>query len=139
MSTPSSSTAQGEEKKKMYKQPDQPLAALLWRLSLWISVTFGLSVMEPWEKLLVGLGFVRFIPQFISVSFARMRYYTCTSSGRIRPGLGLLHHIHVAALESVSFGSLEYQSYADIPTSASTFISFLLTYVCISIAIHGIL
>ncbi|KAL5505005.1 hypothetical protein ACEPAH_7668 [Sanghuangporus vaninii] len=86
-STPSSSVAQGEEKKKkMYKQPDQPLAALLWRLSLWISVTFGLSVMEPWEKLLVvivvalilgliGLGFVRFIPQFISLSLARTRYY----------------------------------------------------------------
>ncbi|KAL5532365.1 hypothetical protein ACEPAF_5935 [Sanghuangporus sanghuang] len=127
MSTPSSSTAQGEEKKKMYKQPDQPLAALLWRLSLWISVTFGLSVMEPWEKLLVVIV-VALILGLIGLGFVR-----------IRPGLGLLHHIHVAALESVSFGSLEYQSYADIPTSASTFISFLLTYVCISIAIHGIL
>ncbi|KAL5483549.1 hypothetical protein ACEPAI_8781 [Sanghuangporus weigelae] len=83
----SPSIAQSEEKKKKkYKQPDQPFAALLWRLSLWISVTFGLSVMGPWEKLLVvivvalilgliGFGFVRFIPQFVSVSFARTRYY----------------------------------------------------------------
>ncbi|KAL5521061.1 hypothetical protein ACEPAG_8983 [Sanghuangporus baumii] len=85
-SSPSITQSEEKKKKKMYKQPDQPLAARLWRFWLWISVTFGLSVMEPWEKLfvaivvafilgLIGLGFVRFIPQFISVSLARTRYY----------------------------------------------------------------
>lgn len=48
------SLEEGEDKKKKYQQPDQPFAAFLWRLSLWVSVTFGLSVMEPWEKLFVG-------------------------------------------------------------------------------------
>ena len=40
--------------KKMYKQPENSFAALLWRIYLWFSVTFALSVMEPWEKVLVS-------------------------------------------------------------------------------------
>ncbi|EJD07823.1 uncharacterized protein FOMMEDRAFT_137984 [Fomitiporia mediterranea MF3/22] len=74
------------EKKKMYKEPDTPYAALLWRLYMWITTTFALSVMEPWEKLLVittigfifaliGIGIVRYMPQFVVDSTQRTQYY----------------------------------------------------------------
>lgn len=36
-----------------YRPPKSPIAALLWRRRIWLETTFGLSVLEPWEKLLV--------------------------------------------------------------------------------------
>ena len=35
-----------------YRPPKHPLAAFLWRQRLLLETTFGLSVLEPWEKVL---------------------------------------------------------------------------------------
>ena len=35
-----------------YKPPKNPIAAYIWRWRLWGEVTFALSMLQPWEKLL---------------------------------------------------------------------------------------
>ncbi|THH07002.1 hypothetical protein EW145_g3689 [Phellinidium pouzarii] len=73
-------------KKKRYQQPDGPLAAYIWRLYMCFSTSLALSVMEPWERVLVmsflgmvlsliAIGLVRYFPQFILAFLARARYY----------------------------------------------------------------
>lgn len=37
-----------------YTPPKNPIAACIWRWRLWGEVTFALSMLEPWEKLLTG-------------------------------------------------------------------------------------
>ena len=37
-----------------YRPPKNPLAAADWRKRVLIETTFGLSVLEPWEKILIG-------------------------------------------------------------------------------------
>lgn len=36
-----------------YRPPKNPVGAFLWRQRIWIETTCGLSLLEPWEKLLV--------------------------------------------------------------------------------------
>lgn len=43
-----------QKRKCMYKQPEGALSASLWRMYIWFSTTFALSVMEPWEQMLVS-------------------------------------------------------------------------------------
>ena len=35
-----------------YRPPKNPVGAFLWRQRFWIETTSGLSLLEPWEKLL---------------------------------------------------------------------------------------
>ena len=37
-----------------YRPPRSKLAAFLWRRRLWVETTFALSMMQPWEKIVVG-------------------------------------------------------------------------------------
>lgn len=37
-----------------YKPPKNPIAAHVWRWRLWGEVTFALSMLEPWEKLVAS-------------------------------------------------------------------------------------
>ena len=36
-----------------YRPPKSPLGAFLWRRRMWLETTIGLSLLEPWEKVLV--------------------------------------------------------------------------------------
>lgn len=36
-----------------YRPPKQPLAAFLWRRRMWLETTIGLSLLEPWEKIMM--------------------------------------------------------------------------------------
>ena len=35
-----------------YRPPKSPLGAFVWRRRMWLETTTGLSLLEPWEKLL---------------------------------------------------------------------------------------
>ena len=35
-----------------YRPPESPVGAFLWRWRFWLETTIGLSLLEPWEKLL---------------------------------------------------------------------------------------
>lgn len=37
-----------------YKAPKNPIAAYIWKWRLWGEVTFALSMLEPWEKLVAS-------------------------------------------------------------------------------------
>lgn len=41
------------DKKKQYEQPDGFFAGLIWRLWIKTKVTFALSMMEPWEIIII--------------------------------------------------------------------------------------
>ncbi|KIP01632.1 hypothetical protein PHLGIDRAFT_80323 [Phlebiopsis gigantea 11061_1 CR5-6] len=69
-----------------YKAPESSVGAYLWRKRLWFETTFALSMMQPWEKLvlLVGLTscFVLFgtagylyLPDHIAFVAGRAKYY----------------------------------------------------------------
>ena len=36
-----------------YRPPVNPVGAFLWRRRVWVETTTGLSLLEPWEKLLI--------------------------------------------------------------------------------------
>ena len=36
-----------------YRPPKSPLGAFLWRQRVWLETTAGLSLLEPWEKVLI--------------------------------------------------------------------------------------
>ena len=36
-------------------RPRSPVAAILWRGRIWVETTFAMSMMEPWEKLLIRM------------------------------------------------------------------------------------
>jgi hypothetical protein len=38
----------------IYRPPKSALGAFLWRRRMWFEATFALSMLEPWEKVLVG-------------------------------------------------------------------------------------
>ena len=37
-----------------YRKPEGAVARFFWRKRLWLEVTFALSMLEPWEKILVS-------------------------------------------------------------------------------------
>jgi len=49
-----------------YRPPKNSLAAFLWRRRMWIETTFGLSLLEPWEKLLVREYLLLASPNYVS-------------------------------------------------------------------------
>ncbi|KAI0328742.1 hypothetical protein GY45DRAFT_1254341 [Cubamyces sp. BRFM 1775] len=69
-----------------YRKPESPIARFFWRRRVWVEVTFALSMLEPWEKILVmfvmyaalillTIGCVLYLPQHISFLHARAAYY----------------------------------------------------------------
>ncbi|KDQ10709.1 hypothetical protein BOTBODRAFT_84035, partial [Botryobasidium botryosum FD-172 SS1] len=59
---------------------------LLWRARIWVEATFALSMLEPWEKLLVvsvflivtvllSAGVYRYMPHHLNFIARRARYY----------------------------------------------------------------
>ncbi|KAF8634759.1 hypothetical protein AX15_000722 [Amanita polypyramis BW_CC] len=66
--------------------PKSRIGYFLWRRRLWFESTFGLTVMEPWEKMLmmtifavlftlVMTGFVKYLPRNLAFMHRRAMYY----------------------------------------------------------------
>ncbi|KAI0073844.1 hypothetical protein K474DRAFT_1602620 [Panus rudis PR-1116 ss-1] len=69
-----------------YRPPKNSLGAFLWRKRIWIESTMGLSVLEPWEKILVLVvfyltltlvitGLYKLVPQQTVQLQKRLLYY----------------------------------------------------------------
>ncbi|KAH9918097.1 uncharacterized protein B0H18DRAFT_883123 [Fomitopsis serialis] len=69
-----------------YRAPRSRLAKFVWRRRLWLETTFALSMMQPWEKvvvmcavwLLLGLFVTTaylYFPQHVRYLCGRARYY----------------------------------------------------------------
>ncbi|KAI0635402.1 hypothetical protein C8Q77DRAFT_1217242 [Trametes polyzona] len=69
-----------------YRPPKNPVGAFLWRQRFWIETTSGLSLLEPWEKILilaifyllitlVFTGLYKFVPQQLPLLHRRLVYY----------------------------------------------------------------
>ncbi|GJE93995.1 hypothetical protein PsYK624_101630 [Phanerochaete sordida] len=48
-----------------YRPPKSRVGAFLWRRRMWLETTMGLSVLEPWEKLMICASLVSF-PDILS-------------------------------------------------------------------------
>ncbi|KAI0084956.1 hypothetical protein BDY19DRAFT_874202, partial [Irpex rosettiformis] len=69
-----------------YRAPESPIAAYFWRKRVWFEVTFALTMMEPWEKMLLVLiltiisalfsyTFTYYFPVHLHFVLARAKYY----------------------------------------------------------------
>ncbi|KAI0689673.1 hypothetical protein BC835DRAFT_1308258 [Cytidiella melzeri] len=69
-----------------YRAPENRLAAYLWRKRIWFESTFALTMMEPWEKLvlvlilttlsvLFSIGLLVYFPVHLSIILSRAKYY----------------------------------------------------------------
>ncbi|EPS98474.1 hypothetical protein FOMPIDRAFT_1105858, partial [Fomitopsis schrenkii] len=69
-----------------YRAPRSKFAAFLWRRRLWVEATFALSMMEPWEKVVVACvfwllmalfltGVYLYFPHHVRYVCSRARYY----------------------------------------------------------------
>ncbi|KAK7052294.1 hypothetical protein R3P38DRAFT_3172617 [Favolaschia claudopus] len=76
-------------------RPDSPFAEFLWRRRLWFESTFALSMLEPWEKILlltifaalfilVASGIIMYFPQHLAVMQRRAIYYLWGQEGSER-------------------------------------------------------
>nr|GAT58893.1 predicted protein [Mycena chlorophos] len=74
------------------RKPDGAVAEFLWRRRMWFETTFVLSMLEPWEKImlltifavlfiLVCSGIVLYLPQHMSVMKGRAIYYLWGAEG----------------------------------------------------------
>ncbi|KAF8347443.1 hypothetical protein F5887DRAFT_955883 [Amanita rubescens] len=66
--------------------PKSKLGYFLWRRRMWFESTFALTVMEPWEKVvmltifailfvLIMTGFVKYLPHNLALMHQRAIYY----------------------------------------------------------------
>ncbi|KAI0780341.1 hypothetical protein BD413DRAFT_462759 [Trametes elegans] len=69
-----------------YRKPDSALHRFFWRRRVWVEVTFALSMLEPWEKvlilvviyaalLLLGTAAFFYLPHHLAFLRARAAYY----------------------------------------------------------------
>ncbi|KAA1477802.1 hypothetical protein DENSPDRAFT_845018 [Dentipellis sp. KUC8613] len=69
-----------------FEPPQSFLGTFLWRKRMWFETTFGLSVFEPWEKILfmiifmtittlIATAFVKFLPAQLVGMYHRTLYY----------------------------------------------------------------
>ncbi|RPD56568.1 hypothetical protein L226DRAFT_609944 [Lentinus tigrinus ALCF2SS1-7] len=69
-----------------YRPPKSAVGAFLWRWRFWLETTLGLSLLEPWEKILtlaivyflltlVFTGLFRFMPSHVPEMYRRTLYY----------------------------------------------------------------
>ncbi|KAJ7267454.1 hypothetical protein C8J57DRAFT_1450499 [Mycena rebaudengoi] len=74
------------------RRPDSKLAVFLWRRRMWFESTFVLSMLEPWEKILLitifaGLfmlvfsGIIMYMPHHLVVMQRRAVYYLWGQEG----------------------------------------------------------
>ncbi|EKM53101.1 uncharacterized protein PHACADRAFT_52265, partial [Phanerochaete carnosa HHB-10118-sp] len=68
------------------RPPKSPVGAFFWRRRVWFETTMGLSVLEPWEKVMIlvvffllltitATGMYKYLPQELDVIQQRMVYY----------------------------------------------------------------
>ncbi|PFH51618.1 hypothetical protein AMATHDRAFT_58732, partial [Amanita thiersii Skay4041] len=68
------------------RPPKSKLGYFLWRQRMWFESTFALTVMEPWEKIvmltifavlfvIVVTGFVKYLPYRLVLMYRRAMYY----------------------------------------------------------------
>jgi len=78
-----------------YRPPKSALGAFLWRRKMWVEATFALSMLEPWEKLLVVTivllimtlvltGLYQYMPHHLAVMQRRSTYYLFGQEGAER-------------------------------------------------------
>ncbi|CUA75066.1 hypothetical protein RSOLAG22IIIB_01705 [Rhizoctonia solani] len=78
------------------RTPSSAVKRFLWRRQIWFESTFALSMLEPWEKMLImGVllflsslfvtGAVRYLPNHVSVVVARAGFYLNGSSNTTLP------------------------------------------------------
>ncbi|KAK7689578.1 hypothetical protein QCA50_007370 [Cerrena zonata] len=69
-----------------YRAPKSAFGTLIWKWRLWIEVTFALSMLQPWEKVLVATisnavfllflaGLILYFPRHLAFLQARTVYY----------------------------------------------------------------
>ncbi|KAJ7220523.1 hypothetical protein GGX14DRAFT_325847, partial [Mycena pura] len=74
------------------RRPNTKLGVFLWRRRMWIESTFVLSMLEPWEKILlltifavlfvlVGSAIVMYLPHHLAVMKGRAMYYLWGQEG----------------------------------------------------------
>jgi Small subunit of serine palmitoyltransferase-like len=47
-------TRQPQQSKQRYSSPKSGLGKFLWRKKMWVESTFALTMLERWEKILIG-------------------------------------------------------------------------------------
>ncbi|KAG6864731.1 hypothetical protein C0991_007473 [Blastosporella zonata] len=74
------------------RKPKSPLAIFIWRRRMWFESTFVLSMLEPWEKVLlvtlffmsfvlVMTGIFKYLPEHVSLMLRRAMYYLWGQEG----------------------------------------------------------
>ncbi|KAG5640476.1 hypothetical protein DXG03_008381 [Asterophora parasitica] len=74
------------------RRPKSSIGIFFWRCRMWFEATFVLSMLEPWEKiiiltiflgtvLLVMTGLVKYLPEHISIMQRRAMYYLWGQEG----------------------------------------------------------
>ncbi|KAK0437815.1 uncharacterized protein ARMOST_12620 [Armillaria ostoyae] len=74
------------------RPPESPAAQYLWRWRMWFEATFVLSMLEPWEKVLLLsilfisstfflTAFIRYMPQHLADMQRRAVYYLYGQEG----------------------------------------------------------
>ncbi|THH20822.1 hypothetical protein EUX98_g8506 [Antrodiella citrinella] len=69
-----------------YRAPDNFIGSLLWRWRLWFEATFALSMLQPWEKVLIMFivnsvlvllvtGILLYFPSHLVTMSKRVMYY----------------------------------------------------------------
>ncbi|KAI1792221.1 hypothetical protein LXA43DRAFT_887735 [Ganoderma leucocontextum] len=100
-----------------YRPPKNPVGAFLWRQRFWIETTSGLSLLEPWEKLLtlallyflltlVFTGLYKFVPQQAPLLYRRTLYYLFGSEGSEVAAMSVLRLVADWAGRNASIGEL---------------------------------
>ncbi|KAH8114484.1 hypothetical protein DFH11DRAFT_1594743 [Phellopilus nigrolimitatus] len=86
---------QESDRKKKYKQPSGLVSGFIWRIWIWTETTFALSLMEPWEIILIFIvvgimtmvltvGLVRYFPHTIMAALQRAQYYFSGSDSLVK-------------------------------------------------------
>ncbi|KAI0780342.1 hypothetical protein BD413DRAFT_607668 [Trametes elegans] len=100
-----------------YRPPKNALGAFLWRRRFWLETTSGLSLLEPWEKILVlaifyllltlvFTGLYKFVPQQAPLLYHRLLYYFF---GNDDPAA----HAHAVASASTAVSARHFAGVAD--------------------------
>lgn len=84
-----------------YRPPESSLGAYLWRKRLWFETTFALSMLQPWEKvllltvwstllILLATGFWLYFPHHLAFVVGRTKYYLL---GQENPDVGVAESV----------------------------------------------
>ncbi|KAF7795463.1 hypothetical protein EIP86_006624 [Pleurotus ostreatoroseus] len=98
-----------------YRPPRNSVGAFVWRWRFWLETTIGLSLLEPWEKILMIVfvylmlaltmtGFLKYLPERTAFVQERMTYYLFGQEAPARGSVqrlvaGLVGHGHGLAKE----------------------------------------